>query len=219
MQKKIQLTLAGAAVAALAGCTDPAYITGQPAANPKTTGGVALGAALGGLIGSTIGSKDATSIAAGAVAGAVVGGLVGQQLDKQKRELEASLANDEITVTNTGDELIVLMPQGILFDTDSSVVKSSLYGDLGALSANLRNYPDSTVLIAGHTDNVGAADYNLTLSQERASAVSRILQSDGVAAGRISAVGYGEDQPVASNLNEEGRAQNRRVEIVIRPNA
>jgi outer membrane protein OmpA-like peptidoglycan-associated protein len=110
------------------------------------------------------------------------------------------------------------MPQDILFAVDSASVSGSLQDDLGAVANSLRRYPDSTVEVVGHTDNTGSAAYNQDLSQRRASAVASILASYGVSSGRIRAYGRGEDQPIASNLTVDGRAQNRRVDIFIRPN-
>ncbi len=110
------------------------------------------------------------------------------------------------------------MPQDILFATGSARLSGGLTADLRVLAAHLKKYPNSTVQVIGHTDNVGAAAYNLNLSRQRAAAVSGVLVSNGVPASRLATVGRGEDQPVASNLTAAGRAQNRRVEIIILPN-
>jgi outer membrane protein OmpA-like peptidoglycan-associated protein len=115
--------------------------------------------------------------------------------------------------------LVVTLPQDILFATDSAVVRSGLQSDLGALARNLQDYPSTTVQVIGHTDNVGDAGYNQDLSSRRASSVSTILTANGVASYRIQSYGRGEDAPVATNLTPEGRAQNRRVEIIISPAA
>ena len=96
-------------------------------------------------------------------------------------------------------------------------MRPDLSQDIRALANNLLNYPNSTIQVVGHTDNAGTAAYNQDLSQRRAFAVSQVLQGNGVPGGRISAFGRGEDQPIASNLTPDGRAQNRRVEITIRP--
>ena len=111
------------------------------------------------------------------------------------------------------------MPQDILFALDSAAVRSDLRRDLGVVAGNLQAYPNSTISIEGHTDNTGPANYNRILSQRRANAVADILVNNGVTPARLYAVGRGENEPVASNLSATGRAQNRRVEIVIRPNA
>lgn len=209
--KSIIVATAGALT--LAGCVG----TGD---NQRTQIGAATGAVLGGIFGATRdGDNNRTKTVAGAVAGAVVGGAIGQMLDQQQRELQQNFSSNEIDVINTGSELIVRMPQAILFDFDSASLRPNLQRDLNVLSGSLLRYPDSTVFVVGHTDNVGSAEYNQNLSQRRAQAVASQLIAGGVAPGRIIATGQGENQPIASNLNEEGRAQNRRVDITIRPNA
>ncbi len=192
----------------LAACTD----TG-----PRQNNGAAIGAALGGLFGATRSGGDLGSTVAGAVAGGLIGGAIGQALDKQAGDLRQSMSND-VRVVNTGSELVVTMPNDILFATDSDVVGPALQSDLAALARNLMDYPNSTIEVVGHTDNVGDAAYNLSLSRRRAAAVAAILIANGVPASRIVTVGRGEDQPIASNLSAAGRQQNRRVEIIIRPN-
>jgi outer membrane protein OmpA-like peptidoglycan-associated protein len=109
------------------------------------------------------------------------------------------------------------MPEGLLFAVDSASVMPSIQNDLYAVADNLNRYPNSRVEIIGHTDNTGSAAYNQDLSQRRAMAVSAVLRNAGVSGGRLVAYGRGEDVPVASNLTPEGRAQNRRVEILIIP--
>mgnify|MGYP000586735760 CR=1 FL=1 len=123
------------------------------------------------------------------------------------------LGNSRATVTNTGDRLIVTMPQDILFATDSASVRSDLQRDLRVVASNLQAYPNSTVQVIGHTDNVGDASYNQDLSTHRGNAVANILVDSGIPYSRIQSFGRGEDQPLASNLSAEGRSQNRRVEI------
>ncbi len=183
------------------------------------------GALIGGLAGAAAGvlaGDDAEERRRGAVIGAAIGAgggaIIGNQLDKQAAELRQQVGND-VQIVNTGNELIVTMPQDILFAVDSDTLRSDLQSDLRALATNLNNYPNSTVDIIGHTDNTGDAGYNQGLSQRRAQSVRNVLINSGVDGFRLRAIGRGEDQPVASNLDEAGRAQNRRVEIVIRPNA
>ncbi len=120
-------------------------------------------------------------------------------------------------IQNTGEELIVTLPEGILFDTDSAAIRAMLQSDLRALAQNLQTYPDTTVDVIGHTDNTGSSGYNMDLSSRRASAVAGVLLEEGVAPWRVRSFGRGETEPVASNLTPEGRQQNRRVEIFIRP--
>jgi outer membrane protein OmpA-like peptidoglycan-associated protein len=185
---------------------------------PRQTAGAATGAVAGGLLGGILGKSAGTAVV-GAGLGAIAGGMIGQGLDAQAGDLRSSLGNDRIGVVNTGSSLVVTMPDDITFATDSAQLTPSIRGDLRKLAAHLDKYPNSTVQVIGHTDNTGAAAYNLNLSRQRAAAVTNVLVNNGVSPSRVTSIGKGEDQPVASNLTAEGRAQNRRVEIVILPNA
>lgn len=185
---------------------------------PRTQDGAAIGAIAGGLFGATRkGDNKLGKAAVGAVIGGVLGGAIGQHLDRQAGDLRQAINSDDVKIVNTGNELIVTMPQDILFATDSAQVGNALRSDLGALARNLQQYPNSTIEVGGHTDNVGSAYYNLDLSRRRAASVASVLMANGVPSWRIQTVGYGEDRPVASNLDAYGRHQNRRVEIIIRP--
>jgi outer membrane protein OmpA-like peptidoglycan-associated protein len=212
---RLRTTLLGltAASLVLASCTDPN--SGQL---NRTQTGVAVGAALGGLFGLSRDGDAPAEAVLGAIVGGAIGGAIGNQLDKQAAELQRDLGASGATVVNTGDRLVVTMPQDILFAVDSTSVQPGLQSDLATLARSLNDYPNTTIDVIGHTDNTGAAGYNQNLSQRRAQAVTSILQSNGVSAGRLRSIGRGEDAPVASNLNESGRSQNRRVEIIIRPN-
>lgn len=215
---RVRLTAIAATVLALGACTDPGQLNDPNNPNRNRDSGVLLGAGVGAVLGNLIGG-DTEATMAGAVAGGVAGGLIGNNLDKQEADLRRDLGNDNVTINNTGDRLIVTLPQDILFATDSFAVRSDLQRDLRSVAGNLMAYPNTTVQVIGHTDNVGEALYNLDLSQRRADAVAGILIDAGVPGGRIATIGRGEDQPLASNLTPEGRSLNRRVEIVIRPNA
>lgn len=204
------LALPLVAVLALTACDEVGTGTNE------TTGAVG-GAVAGGILGGLV-SGDVGGAAIGAVAGGIVGGMVGNELDKQAGELRSGFGNSNIGVVNTGTSLIVTMPQDILFATDSATLTGTLRSDLAVLARHLNKYPNSTVQVLGHTDNVGDAGYNLNLSRQRAQAVSSVLISNGVSSGRVASIGRGESQPVATNLTADGRAQNRRVEIVIIPN-
>ncbi len=210
------LIAAVAAIALLGACNNPAMLGGPDDPNARAKQGALIGAAGGAAVSALTGGEGA-NLVLGAAAGAAAGGLIGNQLDKQAAALRNELSNDGIGITNTGDSLIVSLPQDITFDTDSATVRSSLRADLGAVARNLNSYPDSRVQVVGHTDNTGDATYNLGLSLRRANAVADILQADGVRFDRIGTAGRGEEQPLASNLTPEGRAQNRRVEIVVIP--
>ena len=218
--KLLSSALAGSALLILSGCVTP-----ESAANSKpgdnTTAGTIMGGLIGAIAGMEMSSKGDRKKGAivGAIVGAAAGNAIGQSLDEQAADLRRDLNNNQVNVTNTGSELIVTMPQDILFALDSAAVRSDLRRDLGVVAGNLQAYPNSTISIEGHTDNTGTANYNRILSQRRANAVADILVNNGVPPARLYAVGRGENEPVVSNLSATGRAQNRRVEIVIRPNA
>lgn len=197
----------------LAGCAT----TGDPA--QRTKNGALIGATVGGLLGanSTSDNKLERGLI-GAAIGAGVGGVIGNELDKQAGELRRDLDGD-IGVVNTGSELRVTMPQDLLFATDSAQLRGDLVADLRVVARSLNDYPNSTVLVVGHTDSTGSPAYNQTLSERRAQSVANVLSSQGVSSARLRSFGQGEAQPVASNATPSGRALNRRVEIIIRPNA
>ncbi|QQA43449.1 OmpA family protein [Pelagovum pacificum] len=190
--------------------------------NRNTQTGAAGGAALGALIGAATAGDDPAdrnrAIATGALVGGAIGAGVGYSLDRQEAELRQQLGGN-VGVENTGSNLVVTLPQDILFATDSATLSGALQSDLAALARNLNQYPSTSVTVIGHTDNTGEAAYNQNLSRNRAQAVTASLVTNGVAPGRINTVGRGEDEPIATNLTEEGRAQNRRVEIIINPPA
>ncbi|MGC1503365.1 MAG: OmpA family protein [Sulfitobacter sp.] len=217
---KLSLAAVVAGALSLGACTQPAGIMAQPGdPNQKTKNGALIGAASGALIGAL--SKGDGNRGDGALIGAVVGGAVGAgigySLDKQEAELRQQMGSN-VVITNTGDRLIVTLPNNLLFATDSTVLTPNLQGDLQALARNVQVYANSTLQIVGHTDSDGDAAYNQTLSEGRARSVANVLINSGVPPQRLSVFGRGESQPVASNLSAAGKAQNRRVEIVILPN-
>ncbi|MFA5539952.1 MAG: OmpA family protein [Gemmobacter sp.] len=217
MTLRTPLILASAGLLALAAC-DP-YPQGNPD-NVRTRTGATTGALIGGAIGATSNSSERVlATVAGAAVGAAVGGAIGQHLDRQAADLRQSIGNPDVSVVNTGDALVVTMPQDLLFATDSATLRPDLQRDLQAVAGNLQQYPNSRIEVIGHTDSTGSAAYNQELSQRRANSVANVLRNSGVPANRVIAYGRGEDQPVASNLTPDGRALNRRVEIVIRPTA
>lgn len=190
------------------------------AASPQknTIQGAGIGAATGAIAGAILGD-DKKSVLIGTVAGAAIGGVVGNRLDKQEAALRDSLSSKDTTIRNTGSELIVTLPEGITFDTDSTYVREGFRPEIAKIADNLREYSDTTVDVIGHTDSSGGEEYNQALSADRADSVTDILRNQGISDGRIVSYGRGETSPVASNDTEGGKARNRRVEIVIRPNA
>jgi outer membrane protein OmpA-like peptidoglycan-associated protein len=217
MMTKTPLILAVAGTIALTGCVvDPNAYPDDP--NGRQRDGAIIGGLVGAVTGAAV-SGDGDELKGAIVGGALgagAGALIGADLDRQAAELRGSL-NSNISVTNTGEYLIVNMPQDLLFATDSATVRPDLRRDLNTVAASLLRYPNSRIEVIGHTDNTGTAAYNQDLSQRRAVSVAGILREGGVPGSRIAAFGRGEDAPIASNLTPDGRAQNRRVEIIIRP--
>ena len=206
-------TLSG--VVFLTGCVDP-NTSGDP--NARTKNGAMIGGLVGALGGAAVSDDDKLKGALiGGALGAGAGALIGQNLDRQAAELRGSLSNPNITVTNYGDYLVVNMPQDVLFATDSADLRGTLTRDVQAVANSLVKYPNSTIQVIGHTDSTGSDAYNMDLSQRRAASVANVLNYSGVPASRIQTIGKGKTQPIASNATEAGRAQNRRVEIIIRP--
>ena len=187
------------------------------------TYGTAGGAAAGALLGQAIGGNTKATLL-GAAAGALIGGLtgtgVGYMMDKQEQDMRNALAQSEaIAIQREGNALALTFKSDFTFAVNSSSIRSGLYNELDRVAQVLAAYPQTTILIAGRTDSTGSEAYNQTLSQQRADSVKNALIQRGIAAQRISAVGYGEGQPVGDNNTEFGRQQNRRVEVRINPTA
>ena len=178
--------------------------------------GLVIGAAGGAVIGGVIG-KVSGSTAKGAIIGAAVGGaagaIIGDQMDRQAKEIKQNIPG--ATVERVGEGIQVTFASGLLYDFDSDVVKSAARENLRALAGSLDKYPDSDLLILGHTDSVGTDAYNKGLSVRRADAAAEYLVSQGVARSRIGTGGLGDEEPIASNADEAGRQRNRRVEVAI----
>ena len=187
------MTLKIAAIAALSGalflgaCTDPGGLNDPNNPNRPRDTGVLVGAGVGAALGQIFGG-DTKATAAGALVGGIAGGVIGNQLDKQEADLRASLNNG--TVVNTGDRLVVTLPQDILFATDSFAVRPDLVRDLRAVAGNLQAYPNSTVQVVGHTDNTGEAAYNQDLSERRARSVVDVLIGAGISPARLAGRGH-----------------------------
>lgn len=200
----ISLLLAASSITLLGSC-----------ATKSQTGavvGAAGGAVVGGVIGKATGST-AGGVIIGAAVGGIAGAIIGAQMDKQARELKQNIPG--ATVERVGEGIKVTFASGLLYGFDSDVVRAEARSNLRNLAKSLQKYPGSDLLIVGHTDQVGAGDYNQGLSEQRASAAANYLVSQGVSRTRVSTRGLGETEPVASNSTEGGRQQNRRVEVAI----
>ncbi|MGV8985496.1 MAG: OmpA family protein [Cypionkella sp.] len=208
------IALSAVAVLGLSACEDSATRIQDP--NYRTQNGVIAGTVGGAVIGSMF-KNDKNGALHGAILGGLAGGLIGNNLDAQAADMRNRLGNPNVTVTNMGGYLLVNLPDDVLFASGSAALRPDLQREVRSIAANLVSYPASTIEVVGHTDNVGAAAMNMDLSQRRAYSVANVLIGAGVPGKRVSTYGRGEDQPVATNLTVDGRAQNRRVEIIIRP--
>lgn len=192
----------------------------SPACNTsRTVKGGAIGAAAGGVLGGVIGKK-AGNTAVGVIIGAAVGGtagaLIGRYMDKQAEEIRQDMKGAK--VERVGEGILITFDSGLMFDYDSYDLKSATRSNLAELAQTLNKYQDTEIRVEGHTDSSGAEDYNQTLSEQRAQAVSSYLARERVATDRLFTMGYGEEQPVTSNDTNSGRQKNRRVEVAIYAN-
>lgn len=221
MLKNSILTMTVAAFAA-AGCTTTDPQTGETRRNNMATGAI-LGAIGGAAVGAATNDKDEQrrkNAIIGAGIGAITGAAVGGYMDEQQRKLAEQMrqANNGVTVTRTAENEITLnMPSDVTFDVDRAEVKPQFRATLADVANTLRQYESTMIDVVGHADATGADAYNQSLSERRSDAVAVFLQQNGVQSARIVSVGFGESRPVASNDTIEGRAQNRRVEIKLRP--
>lgn len=182
----------------------------------KTQKGAVIGAAAGGAAGAVIGKKVG-STAKGAIIGAAVGGtagaIIGRRMDKQAEELAMEIPGAR--VERVGEGIVVTFDSGLLFAYDSDAIQGAARTNLSNLAESLRKYQDTDVLIVGHTDATGSDTYNQGLSERRANAAANFLASNGVTRARVRTAGRGESEPIESNESSDGRALNRRVEVVI----
>jgi outer membrane protein OmpA-like peptidoglycan-associated protein len=185
----------------------------------RTQKGAVGGAAAGGAIGAIIG-KQTGNTAVGAIIGAAVGGAagayIGNYMDKQAAEMEKDLEGAKIE--RIGEGIKITFDSGLLFDVDKSDLKQASRDNLTNLAVILNKYPDTNILLEGHTDATGTSEHNMELSRRRAQSVANYLAGQQVMEPRFTIMGYGEDQPIADNETVAGRAQNRRVEVAIYAN-
>ena len=216
MNKGVWLAMIGLIL--LSGCAAPQSNTGKGAAY-----GAAGGAVAGAVLGQVIG-KDTEGTLAGAAAGAAIGAAagagVGHMMDRQEAEMRDALAASEAAAVRREGELLAITLKGdVSFDLDSDVVRPGLYTELDRIAQIMIKYPQTAILVEGHTDSTGSETYNQQLSERRASSVKNLLVQRGVQEFRVNILGYGESRPVATNATPEGRQLNRRVEIRINPTA
>lgn len=177
--------------------------------------GTGAGAAAGAIIGRAAGNTAMGAVIGGAVGGAT-GAIIGKKMDKQAAEMQKQIPN--ATVERVGEGIVIELSDKILFATNSSDLSAQAKQNLDKMITVFNNYPDTNIEIQGHTDSTGSDNYNQTLSEKRANAVSSYLRSKGISSSRLTTVGYGETAPKYSNDTADGRSQNRRVEFLVSAN-
>lgn len=216
VSKRIAMAAAATALLATTACiTDPN--TGERRISKAAIGG-ALGAVGGYFAGDLIGGKhDRTEKIVGAGIGAIAGGAAGAYMDKQEQELRRKTAGTGVEVERNGNELVLNMPSGVTFATNSYAIQPQFQTTLNEVAQTLAAYPSTYIDIYGHTDSTGGDAINIPLSRNRAQSVANYLGQRGVNPARMATQGFGSSQPVAENTTEAGKQANRRVEIRIVP--
>jgi outer membrane protein OmpA-like peptidoglycan-associated protein len=203
------------ALAFVAGCTTFDPVTGERTPN-RTANAAIIGALGGAALGTLAGGDDRRNAAIGAGIGALAGAGIGAYMDNQEETLRQRLGNSGVTVTRVNDQQILLnFPAELTFEFNRSDISPGFVPTLQQVAAVLRDYPQTTVDIFGHTDSVGSDAYNNQLSQQRANTVANIFAQNGVQQARLYTRAFGESRPIASNETDTGRARNRRVEVFI----
>lgn len=215
-----RLLMAGLVALSLGACSSVNPYTGDSQIS-NTAGGALIGAgggaAVGGLISTVAGKDQRTGMLIGAGIGALTGTMIGSYMDQQEAELRAQLRSTGVSVTRSGQQIILVMPSSITFDVDSSRVQSQFSETLISVGLVLKKFNKTLINVYGYTDSTGSDSYNLELSHQRAISVATVLASQGVDQRRFYITGKGEADPIASNATETGRSQNRRVEIQLSP--
>ena len=217
---KSNVLVAAIAALSLAACSTTNPYTNEQQLS-RTAGGTLVGAGSGAVLGAIVGTATGTDPRVAALLGAGIGGItgaaIGSYMDQQEAELRAQLQGTGVSVTRVGQQIILNMPSNITFGVDSATVQPTFSETLVAVGLVLRKFNKTIVDVYGHTDNTGSDAHNLDLSQRRAVAVATVLANQGIDQRRFYIKGKGETDPIASNSNETGRSQNRRVEIQISP--
>jgi len=185
----------------------------------KSQKGAVIGGVSGGVVGGVIG-RSVGNTAMGAIIGATVGGVagavIGRQMDKQAEEIAKEMG--DVDVIREGEAIVIRFKEKVLFGYDRSDLSADAKGSLDKLRTTLLKYPETNITVIGHTDNKGTEKYNQTLSESRANSVTSYTSQNGINNNRLTAIGKGETDPIATNDTEEGSAFNRRVEFVITAN-
>jgi outer membrane protein OmpA-like peptidoglycan-associated protein len=212
------LTIMLAASSSMTACS-----TINPYTEEKQTSKATEGSAIGGVLGAILGAATASkghrtenALIAGGI-GAIAGGGAGYYMDVQDAKLRQKLEGTGVRVAREGNNIHLTMPGDVTFTTGSADLNSRFFEVLDSVALVLQEYKSTLVTVAGYTDSTGSAEFNQKLSERRASTVAMYLHGRGVVKERLAAIGYGEQHPVASNGDAEGRAKNRRVEITLEP--
>ncbi|MEM6583703.1 MAG: OmpA family protein [Pseudomonadota bacterium] len=211
----VKLLLVGCVAGSLLACQTIDPYTGQQKTS-NATKGAGIGVAAGALIGAIAGG-DRKSAAIGAGVGLLAGAGVGHYMDQQEAQLRARLQGTGVSVTRQGDNIILNMPGNVTFPTNQSAIRADFYPVLDSVGLVLDEYEQTLVEVVGHTDSTGSDAINYPLSVERAASVGAYLNARGVIPERMATVGVGSNYPIASNDTAQGRALNRRVEIILVP--
>jgi outer membrane protein OmpA-like peptidoglycan-associated protein len=217
---KSSVLVAGLAALSLAACSTVNPYTNQTQLSNTTSGaivGTGSGAVLGAIVGTATGTDPRVAALLGAGIGGITGAAIGSYMDQQEAELRAQLQGTGVSVTRVGQQIILNMPSNITFGVDSATVQQGFNETLISVGLVLKKFNKTIVDVYGHTDDTGSDAHNQDLSQRRAVAVATILANQGIDQRRFYIEGKGESAPIASNANETGRSQNRRVEIQISP--
>jgi len=215
------LIAAFTALSVLSGCTTFDAYTGEEKVS-STAKGAGIGAGIGAVV-SYVKNKDASSadrrkrMLTAAGIGAVAGGSVGYYMDTQEAKLRKQLRGSGVSVVREGDNINLVMPGNITFNTGNAMINSSFYDVLNSVGIVLEEFDKTIVAVSGHTDSTGSSSFNQGLSEQRAQSVANYLKSRKVVDARIEVIGFGENQPIADNGTAEGREQNRRVELTLLP--
>ncbi len=218
MITKLKALALTAAMVVSAGCQTYDPYTGEKKTANATTGAV-IGAIAGAAVGAATSSRKDRGKGAliGAVAGGAMGSGVGYYMDKQESELRHKLEGTGVRVVREGDDIVLVMPGNITFDSGKSSIKSSFFDVLGSVVTVLKEFDETAIQVFGHTDSTGGRALNMKLSAERANSVKLFLVAQGIANNRIYTAGLGPDYPVADNASVAGRQKNRRVELKLVP--
>lgn len=202
----------------VAGCATQDAYTGE-----EQTSNTVIGSVIGTVAGAATGAATSSSgdrekgMMIGAAAGGLLGAGAGQYMDRQEAQLRKRLEGTGVRVKRDGNNIELIMPGNITFDVDQSNIRSSFYDVLDSVVLVVKEFDQTAIAVGGHTDSTGSFEYNQQLSEKRAQSVAQYMLNNNVAQGRVHTTGYGPRFPIASNDNEQGRQQNRRVEIDLMP--